>query len=181
MTTHVLKFATDQCVCEEFVEKLLFKGDHYEVSLPWKATHPPLPENYELMSRRRLQGLLSLLRKKLDILKEYDCGLKDQIERGIVQVVNEVTKPDVVHYIPHHAVIRRDKSTTRLRIVYDASAKSDGASLNDCLHAGPVLTQSIWVDDSDKGEPKVITMRFTRVCFDFLQAHSYWMPQLNTT
>ena len=54
------------------------------------------------------------------------------------------TKPDVVHYIPHHAVIRRDKSTTKLRILYNASAKSDGASLNDCLHAGPALTQRIF-------------------------------------
>ena len=73
----------------------------------WKATHPPLPENYEL-SLRRLQGLLSRLREK----PEYDSVIKDQIERGIVEVVNEETKPDVVHYIPHYAVIRRDKSTT---------------------------------------------------------------------
>ena len=130
MTTHVLKFATDQVsydglqgelkkfcdlkslgvkppsVYEEFVEKLLFKEDHYEVSLPWKAKHLPLPENYEL-SLRKLQGLLSLLRKKLEILKEYDSLIKDQIEGGIVEVVNEETKPDVVHYIPYHAVIRR--------------------------------------------------------------------------
>lgn len=84
-------------VYEEFVEKLLFKGDHYEVSLPWKATHPPLPENYEL-SLQRLQGLLSRLREKPDILKECDCVIKDQIQRVIVEVVNEETKPDVVHY-----------------------------------------------------------------------------------
>ena len=47
-------------VYEEFVEKLLYKGDQYEVNLPWKATHIPLPENYEL-SLQRLQSLLSRL------------------------------------------------------------------------------------------------------------------------
>ena len=48
-----------------------------------------------------------------------------------------------VHYIPHHPVIRRDKTTSKLRIVYDASAKTNGASLNDCLYAGPAFGQCI--------------------------------------
>ena len=110
-----------------------------------------------------------------------------------MEVVNEETKPDVVHYILHHAVIRRNKSTTKLRIVYDASAKSHGASLNDCIFdimlrfrnqrvalVGDIekaflmvhmnetdkdVLRFLWVDDIDKAEPKVITLRFTRVVF----------------
>ena len=39
--------------------------------------------------------------------------------------------------MPHHAVVRQDKTTTKLCIIYDASAKSDGPSLNECLHKGP--------------------------------------------
>ena len=130
---------------EEFLEKLPHRGDHYQVNLPWKATHPPLPDNYEL-SQRRLSSLLSRLRKEPDVLKEYDSVIRDQIDRGIVEVVDREARPESnrIHYIPHHAVIRRDKSTTRLRVVYDASAKSDGASLNECLHAGPPLAQNIF-------------------------------------
>ena len=41
-----------------------------------------------------------------------------------------------VHYMPHHAVLRQDKTTTKWS-VYDASAKSDGLSLNDCSFLGP--------------------------------------------
>lgn len=119
-----------------------YKGDHYEVNLPWKVTHPPLPDNYEL-SLRRFWSLLSRLRKEPEELREYDSVIRDQIQRGIVQVVEKDTSPESsgVHYIPHHSVIRQDKSTTKLRIVYDTSAKSDGASLNECLHAGPPLPQ----------------------------------------
>ena len=46
-------------------------------------------------------------------------------------------------YVSHHAVIRKDKRTTKLRIVYDASARGGGRSLNDCLHAGPKFDQKI--------------------------------------
>ena len=48
-----------------------------------------------------------------------------------------------VHYLPHHAVIRKDKQTTKLRIVYDASARSNGISLNNSLFSGPKFNQNI--------------------------------------
>ncbi|MCP4458960.1 MAG: hypothetical protein GY816_13210 [Cytophagales bacterium] len=47
----------------------------------------------------------------------------------------------LIHYIPHHCVIRPDKATTKLHIVYDASAKPNklAPSLNECLYRGPVM------------------------------------------
>jgi len=46
------------------------------------------------------------------------------------------------YYLPHHAVILQDKSTTKLCIVYDASAREEGCSLNDCLFSGPKFNQT---------------------------------------
>ena len=48
-----------------------------------------------------------------------------------------------IHYLPHHCVVREDKLTTKLRIVYNASARENGPALNDCLHTGPPLTPDI--------------------------------------
>ena len=51
----------------------------------------------------------------------------------------------IKHYIPHHAVVNPSKTTTKVRVVYDASAKTkqDNKSLNDCLYRGPVLLQDL--------------------------------------
>ena len=48
-----------------------------------------------------------------------------------------------IHYLPHYTIIRTDKQTTKLRIVYDASARDKGPSLNDCLFSGPKFDQNI--------------------------------------
>ena len=102
------------------------------------------PDNYQL-SLNRLDGLLRRLQQDNDILREYDSIIKTQIQQGIVEIVEQPEQTDAerVHFLPHHAVVRRDKDTTRLRIVYDASSKVNGPSLNECLHAGPKFGQNI--------------------------------------
>ena len=79
-------------------------------------------------------------------MEEYDNVIKDQLQKGIVERVDETEPGEVgkVHYLPHHAVIRRDKETTRLRVVYDASSKTNGVSLNSCLYTGPSLPKNIF-------------------------------------
>ena len=79
-------------------------------------------------------------------MKEYDTVIRDQHERGIIEEIDPAEKTHGVrlHYLPHHPVVRRDKDTTKLRIVYDASAKArEGPSLNSCLYTGPCLLPSI--------------------------------------
>ena len=49
-------------------------------------------------------------------------------------------------YIPHKAIMRESAESTKLRVVYDASAHAHdrAPSLNDCLHAGPPLQNLLW-------------------------------------
>ncbi|XP_055307836.1 uncharacterized protein LOC129571970 [Sitodiplosis mosellana] len=57
----------------------------------------------------------------------------------------EVPMENYCHAIPHHAVFKESSTTTKLRVVFDASAKtSNGYSLNDRLHIGPTILEDIW-------------------------------------
>ena len=92
------------------------------------------------MCEHRLRGLLRRLHKEPDVLYEYDRIMKEQLEQGIMERVDK--EGDLIHYLPHHPAVRKEAETTKLRVVYDASAKSrkGDRSLNECLHTGPPLT-----------------------------------------
>ena len=65
----------------------------------------------------------------------------------MIEVVEEQKEQgDKQHYIPHHAVIKSENNTTKLRVVYDASTKTKKSkrSLNECLHIGPVILDCIY-------------------------------------
>ena len=57
----------------------------------------------------------------------------------------ENSKTTKVHYLSHHAVVREDALTTKVRVVMDGSAKvnAEALSLNECLYTGPSLTTNI--------------------------------------
>ena len=64
-------------------------------------------------------------------------GIIEQVEES--QLLNAGPNQTSMHYLPHHAVVKQDGQTTRVRVVYDGSAKEkfDSPSLNDCLMNGP--------------------------------------------
>ena len=72
--------------------------------------------------------------------------MQDLIDEGILEEVPEQQTGDIIHYIPHQAVIREDAESTRMRIVYNCSARqnTDSPSLNDCLEIGPPLQPFIF-------------------------------------
>ena len=131
-------------VYEQFSSNISFKNGRYEVNLPWRDLCLSLPDNLPL-SQKRLLSLLKRLRREPSVLKDYDSIIQQQIKLGIVEVVEDPSEltSSRIHYLPHHAVVRKDKDTTKLRIVYDASAKDRGPSLNDSLYVGPKFHQLI--------------------------------------
>ena len=131
-------------VYDEFKEQLTRSPERwYETALPWKGNHPPLPNNKE-GSMHRLNSLLRKL-QRTNMLSQYDAVIREQLEEGVVErAPTEATGKEF--YLPHRAVVRENAETTKLRVVYDASARahSGAPSLNECLHAGPPLQNKLW-------------------------------------
>ena len=59
----------------------------------------------------------------------------------MIESVPETPTGEVEHYVPHQPVMKEGAETTKIRIVYDCSAKSNPSnpSLNECLETGPKL------------------------------------------
>ena len=117
------------------------------MKLPFKENHPLIHDNFQ-MCKERLLKLQKKLKNDPEILSHYYEIFEEQRRLGIIETVSEPGKKGETHYLAHHPVIREDKDTTKLRIVFDASAKTFGPSLNECLYKGPQLTPlvfNIWL------------------------------------
>lgn len=82
---------------------------------------------------KRFYSLERKLNKNPQIKQEY-------LELGHMRPLEKTNKTfSVPHFfLPHHAVFKENSSTTRLRVVFDASAKtSTNVSLNDVIMVGP--------------------------------------------
>ncbi|GFT26899.1 reverse transcriptase domain-containing protein [Nephila pilipes] len=95
-----------------------------------------LNSNYE-EAKRRFNSLSHKLNKNREIYDKYKQIIWDELKCQIVgKCINE--DRDSGYYMPHRAVIRDEKDTTRVRIVYDCSSKTNEniKSLNESLEFG---------------------------------------------
>ncbi|XP_055928122.1 uncharacterized protein LOC129959329 [Argiope bruennichi] len=131
---------------ELFKENICFKNGRYEVGLPWKRDSNELSDNFDL-AKRRLSSLMRKMQNDKVLYSEYCKVLKGYLDEGIIE---RVTNPfastnNPVFYLPHQVIIKNESLTTKLRIVFDASAHEIGQlSLNDCLHQGVNLNPNIF-------------------------------------
>ena len=124
---------------EDCLSKFEFVQGRYQVNLPFKDNRRFMEDNYTV-AERRLTTLKRKLDKNPDLMTQYDGIMQKQLENGIIErAINEPTIGEVT-YLPHQAVLRNDKVTTKVRIVFNCSIRNKGPSLNECLHKGPTMT-----------------------------------------
>ncbi|XP_068674900.1 uncharacterized protein [Montipora foliosa] len=109
----------------KFVNEVEFVEGRYQVRLPFKEDHDLLSDNFAVC-KSRLVSLLRRLSAKPDVLRKYNDVIREQLKQGIIEPVDQGTTKGVgkVHYVAHHEVIRVVKENSKMRVVYDSSAKA---------------------------------------------------------
>ncbi|XP_065354551.1 uncharacterized protein LOC135949022 [Calliphora vicina] len=115
----------------------------YIVTLPFKNSEEiGTSRNIAMAQFLRMERMLS---QKPELKKQYDQVIVEYIELGHMRKVSPLeinTNPN--YYLPHHAVIKPERLTTKLRVVFNASSPSSNKkSLNDILYPGPILQQDL--------------------------------------
>ncbi|GFS89674.1 uncharacterized protein TNCV_3787161 [Trichonephila clavipes] len=98
-----------------------------------------LLENNEEVARKRFLKLRSRFKNDSSLFEDYKLVINNYLSEQIIERVpfEEENLKHNIFYLPHRAVIRTDKTTSKLRIVFDASSHAKSQlSLNDCLHTG---------------------------------------------
>lgn len=87
------------------------------------------------------------MKKDSNMLSEYASTITEQLKNEVVERIPTMDEHNKLkHYMPHLSVIREDRSTTTLRVVYNGSATSKEfpLTLNDCLPKGPNLIPKLF-------------------------------------
>jgi len=136
----------DTEVLDRFCQSIKVRGDRYEVELPWKeGAREKLVNNYRTADIR-LRSLSRKMDKQPELKEKYDQALLEMEKLGIIVEVpaEEMETKNPVFYMPHRPVVKESSVSTKVRPVFDASAKDlNGLSLNDCVETGPNLLPSL--------------------------------------
>lgn len=142
------KWTTDEEVCESHYQATHHRklDGRYCVDLPFKTVDhtPPMFGNSRSQALSRLCQLERRFLNKPELYKQYKDFLEEYVSLGHMHQVVQQPSIGPAFYLPHHAILRPTSLTTKIRVVFDASAKdSSGKSLNDTLLIGPTIQDSL--------------------------------------
>ncbi|XP_015118538.1 uncharacterized protein LOC107042148 [Diachasma alloeum] len=118
----------------------------YSVHLPLKGTLPlNIGESYRI-AFKCLERQRTRLRSTPHHQIEYDKFLQEYLDLGHMEPSPEFDSENLKPvYLPHHAVLRKDSTTSPLRVVFNASSKTTNhTTLNDHLLIGPQLLPDLF-------------------------------------
>ncbi|XP_035233079.1 uncharacterized protein LOC118204891 [Stegodyphus dumicola] len=130
----------DENLIKQFEDNLRFVDGRYETCLLWGIKPTDLKNNF-CLAKKRLEDLKNNFENNEWLANEYKDIIKDQQSKGIIE---ECSRDAKEYFMPHRAVVRTDKDTTKVRVVFNCSSKAKlNLSLNDYLETGPNLNPNV--------------------------------------
>ncbi|XP_055632587.1 uncharacterized protein LOC129773061 [Toxorhynchites rutilus septentrionalis] len=137
--------SAEEAACEKWFKTTTFRDytGRFIVTLPKRQELIHKLGDSRATAIKRFLGMEKRLQANAELQTMYGDFIDEYQQMGHMVEVEEDTG-EYVYYLPHHAVIKPDSSTTKLRVVFDASCStSTGVSLNDILMVGPVVQNSL--------------------------------------
>ncbi|GBP58818.1 hypothetical protein EVAR_84013_1 [Eumeta japonica] len=113
----------------------------FEIGLIWKTDNEIMPDN-KRYAEKRLCNLEKKFKKNKIFYNEYKLQIANLLEKRYAEPAPEAPASPRTWYLPHFAVVHPQKG--KIRLVFDAAARTAGRSLNDALLPGPDLLQSLF-------------------------------------
>ncbi|XP_025192641.1 uncharacterized protein LOC112592702 [Melanaphis sacchari] len=111
------------------------ENGRFVVRLPF-AQNPQSLGDSRSTAQRRFLNLEKRFAKEPGLADEYNAFMTEYLNMDHMEIATTTVNP--CYYLPHHAVLKSNSTTTKLRVVFDgSSASKSGLSLNDILLKGP--------------------------------------------
>lgn len=119
----------------------VLKNGRWHVGLPWKDKNCKMPNSYP-NAAVRLKGIEKRLKTDKDYARRYTERINHLLENDYAEKLTCQEDTLKTWYLPHFGVDNPNKN--KLRLVFDAAAKTCGVSLNDYLLKGPDLLMGLF-------------------------------------
>ena len=117
----------------------------YSVRLPPKECLgiASLGDSYQ-RALQRFHSLERKFKKYPEIKAQYSDFMSEYLSLNHMSTLSQQVASKQ-YFLPHHCVLKLDSTSTKLRVVFDGSAKtSSGLSLNDVLCSGPTIQRKLF-------------------------------------
>lgn len=139
-------YSIEEKFCEEHFNKTFARDNsgRFIVSIPFKDNVCDLGTSRDL-ALKRFYSIERKLNKNSAIKTQYTEFVEEYTNLGHMTKISAINENEPHFYLPHHPVFKADSLTTKLRVVFDGSAKSSsGLSLNDVQYIGPTIQNDLF-------------------------------------
>lgn len=149
------RMTEDERRCEEFYQRTFRRTENgqYVTRLPFKTSDFCMGKSRNIAVATMMQ-MEKKFRRNPSLKAEYAKCINEYLELGHMELAHTSDESLVeyrdgkkhynCYYLPHHAIVKESSTTTKLRVVFNASQKTNsGISLNDVMMIGPTVQDDL--------------------------------------